>query len=76
MAAHGRHVNVKVRTPFAYVALCVLRHSTDSIYCIPIQAPLSTIREIKSRAILLDAVMKGVEIKHPLVRDAHIIHRA
>ncbi|KAI0787850.1 C3HC zinc finger-like-domain-containing protein [Fomes fomentarius] len=42
------------------------RQCDDSIYCIPLQAPLSTIREIKSRAILLDAVMKGVEIKHPL----------
>ncbi|KAI0749439.1 C3HC zinc finger-like-domain-containing protein [Daedaleopsis nitida] len=42
------------------------RQCDDSIYRIPLQAPLTTIREIKSRAILLDAVMGGVEIKHPL----------
>ncbi len=39
----------------------------DSIYHIPLQAPLTTIREIKARAILLDSVMQGVAIKHPLV---------
>ncbi|KAI0710162.1 C3HC zinc finger-like-domain-containing protein [Earliella scabrosa] len=42
------------------------RQCDDSIYRIPLQAPLSTIREIKSRAALLDTVMTGVEIKHPL----------
>ncbi|EJF64550.1 zf-C3HC-domain-containing protein [Dichomitus squalens LYAD-421 SS1] len=42
------------------------RQCDDSVYRIPLQAPLSTIREIKSRAVLLDTVMKGVGIKHPL----------
>ncbi|KAI1797254.1 zf-C3HC-domain-containing protein [Ganoderma leucocontextum] len=43
------------------------RQCDDSIYHIPLQAPLPTIREIKSRAMLLEMVMKGVEIKHPLI---------
>ncbi|TFK84267.1 zf-C3HC-domain-containing protein [Polyporus arcularius HHB13444] len=42
------------------------RQCDDSIYHIPLQAPLTTIREIKARAILLDSVMQGVAIKHPL----------
>ncbi|RPD75284.1 zf-C3HC-domain-containing protein [Lentinus tigrinus ALCF2SS1-7] len=42
------------------------RQCDDSIYHIPLQPPLTTIREIKARAILLDAVMQGVAIKHPL----------
>lgn len=41
--------------------------SIDSIYHVPLQAPLATIRDIKSRAVILDTVMSGVEIKHPLV---------
>lgn len=40
---------------------------SDSIYHVPLQAPLATIRDIKSRAVILDTVMSGVEIKHPLV---------
>ncbi|KAI0635796.1 zf-C3HC-domain-containing protein [Trametes polyzona] len=42
------------------------RQCEDSIYHVPLQAPLATIRDIKSRAIILDTVMTGVEIKHPL----------
>ncbi|OSD06443.1 zf-C3HC-domain-containing protein [Trametes coccinea BRFM310] len=42
------------------------RQCDDSIYHVPLQAPLATIRDIKSRAIILDTVMQGVEIKHPL----------
>ncbi|KAI0705782.1 C3HC zinc finger-like-domain-containing protein [Cerioporus squamosus] len=42
------------------------RQCDDAIYHIPLQAPLTTIREIKARAILLDSVMQGVTIKHPL----------
>ncbi|KAI0324648.1 zf-C3HC-domain-containing protein [Cubamyces sp. BRFM 1775] len=42
------------------------RQCDDSIYHIPLQAPLATIRDIKSRAVILDSVMQGVEIKHPL----------
>ncbi|KAI9057252.1 zf-C3HC-domain-containing protein [Trametes sanguinea] len=42
------------------------RQCDDSIYHVPLQAPLATIRDIKSRAIVLDTVMQGVEIKHPL----------
>ncbi|EIW57429.1 zf-C3HC-domain-containing protein [Trametes versicolor FP-101664 SS1] len=42
------------------------RQCDDSIYHVPLQAPLATIRDIKSRAVILDTVMSGVEIKHPL----------
>ncbi|KAI0661604.1 zf-C3HC-domain-containing protein [Cubamyces menziesii] len=42
------------------------RQCDDSIYHIPLQAPLATIRDVKSRAVVLDSVMQGVEIKHPL----------
>ncbi|PIL35705.1 hypothetical protein GSI_02435 [Ganoderma sinense ZZ0214-1] len=42
------------------------RQCDEFIYCIPLQSPLPTIREIKSRASLLEMVMKGVAIKHPL----------
>ncbi|CDO74994.1 hypothetical protein BN946_scf184945.g66 [Trametes cinnabarina] len=45
------------------------RQCDDSIYHVPLQAPLATIRDIKSRAIVLDTVMQGVEIKHPLVQS-------
>ncbi|KAI0649379.1 zf-C3HC-domain-containing protein [Trametes meyenii] len=42
------------------------RQCEDSIYHVPLQAPLATIRDIKTRATALDTVMHGVEIKHPL----------
>ncbi|KAI0833313.1 zf-C3HC-domain-containing protein [Trametes gibbosa] len=42
------------------------RQCEDSIYHVPLQAPLATIRDIKSRAVILDTVMSGVEVKHPL----------
>ncbi|KAI0671486.1 zf-C3HC-domain-containing protein [Trametes maxima] len=42
------------------------RQCEDSIYHVPLQAPLATIRDIKTRAAALDTVMQGVEIKHPL----------
>ncbi|KAI0359997.1 zf-C3HC-domain-containing protein [Trametes cingulata] len=42
------------------------RQCDDSIYHVPLQAPLATIRDIKARAVALDTVMHGVEIKHPL----------
>ncbi|KAI0775329.1 zf-C3HC-domain-containing protein [Trametes elegans] len=42
------------------------RQCDDSIYHVPLQTPLATIREIKTRAVLLDTVMSEVEIKHPL----------
>ena len=67
MVVLGRLVSAMVR--LLCNQCCALSHSSnlDSIYRIPLQAPLSTIREIKSRAALLDTVMTGVEIKHPLV---------
>ncbi|PCH42491.1 zf-C3HC-domain-containing protein [Wolfiporia cocos MD-104 SS10] len=42
------------------------RQCDASIYRIPLQAPLAMAREIKSRALALDSVLQGVEIKHPL----------
>ncbi|KAI9000613.1 zf-C3HC-domain-containing protein [Trametes punicea] len=42
------------------------RQCDDSIYHVPLQAPLATIRDIKTRAIALDTVIQGVQIKHPL----------
>ncbi|KZT73623.1 zf-C3HC-domain-containing protein [Daedalea quercina L-15889] len=42
------------------------RQCDDSIYRIPLQAPMAMAREIKSRAAALDTVMQGVEIKHPM----------
>ncbi|KAH9856576.1 zf-C3HC-domain-containing protein [Lenzites betulinus] len=42
------------------------RQCEDSIYHVPLQAPLATIRDIKSRAVILDTVMSGVEVRHPL----------
>ncbi|KAI0926010.1 hypothetical protein AcV5_008590 [Taiwanofungus camphoratus] len=42
------------------------RQCDQSIYRIPLQTPLAMSREIKSRAVALDAVLEGVEIKHPL----------
>lgn len=56
-----------ISRPSVYPQLRHLTYFEDSIYHIPLQAPLTTIREIKARAILLDSVMQGVAIKHPLV---------
>ncbi|TDL21155.1 hypothetical protein BD410DRAFT_804562 [Rickenella mellea] len=37
-----------------------------TIYCIPLKPPSSLAKDIKARALELDAVMDGVEIRHPL----------
>ncbi|EED82177.1 predicted protein [Postia placenta Mad-698-R] len=42
------------------------RQCDASIYRIPLQAPLAMAREVKMRAVALDAVLQGVKIKHPL----------
>ncbi|KAH9949974.1 zf-C3HC-domain-containing protein [Amylocystis lapponica] len=42
------------------------RQCDASIYQIPLQAPLAMAREIKARAIALDAVLQDVELKHPM----------
>lgn len=41
--------------------------STASIYRIPLQAPATTAKQIKSNAIKLESVLFDVEVKHPLV---------
>ncbi|CAL1716608.1 unnamed protein product [Somion occarium] len=38
----------------------------DSIYRVPLQAPSVMAREVKTRAVKLNPVMKDVQIKHPL----------
>ena len=43
------------------------KHLIDSIYCIPLQSPGAMIREIKAHAVVMDPVIKGILIKHPLV---------
>ena len=51
-----------------HVVLPELILVSDSIYRIPLQAPIAMTREIKARATALDTVMQEVEIKHPMVR--------
>ncbi len=40
-----------------------------SIYRIPLQSPTATIRDVKSNALALEALLQDVETKHPLVRQ-------
>jgi hypothetical protein len=40
---------------------------TAAIYRIPLRSPAATAREIKTSALMLEPVLQGVEIKHPLV---------
>lgn len=44
-----------------------IQYFADSVYCISLQSPTATIRAITSNALTLDAVIKDVSIKHPLV---------
>ena len=56
-------------------AATVLILSQDSIYCVPLQTPSATSKELKSRALKLDLVLKDVQIKHPLVCFCKAPHR-
>lgn len=38
-----------------------------SIYRVPLSTPASMVKDLKARAISLEAPMKDVQIKHPLV---------
>lgn len=40
----------------------------DSVYRLPVQSPSATAKEVKSRALGLQPVLEGVQVKHPLVR--------
>ncbi|KAF4571331.1 hypothetical protein EYR36_008660 [Pleurotus pulmonarius] len=42
------------------------RQCDDSIYRIQLKPPATTVQELKSSALALEAVLQGVEIKHPL----------
>ncbi|KAF8972120.1 C3HC zinc finger-like-domain-containing protein [Flammula alnicola] len=42
------------------------RQCEDSIYCIPLQSPAAMIKDIKSKAIAMDPVIKDIMTKHPL----------
>ncbi|KAF8183979.1 zf-C3HC-domain-containing protein [Pholiota molesta] len=42
------------------------RQCEDSIYCIPLQSPTAMIKDIRSRALTMDPVIKDIQIKHPL----------
>ncbi|KAH6913156.1 C3HC zinc finger-like-domain-containing protein [Coprinopsis sp. MPI-PUGE-AT-0042] len=42
------------------------RQCDPSIYCIPLKSPSSTVKDVKTNAIALDALMEDVSIRHPL----------
>ncbi|TFK28168.1 hypothetical protein FA15DRAFT_678579 [Coprinopsis marcescibilis] len=42
------------------------RQCDPSIYCIPLKSPTATVKDVKSNALILDPLMEGVVIKHPL----------
>ncbi|KAF5326765.1 hypothetical protein D9619_004476 [Psilocybe cf. subviscida] len=42
------------------------RQCDDSIYCVPLLSPTALIKDVKIKAIAMDAVMKDIVIKHPL----------
>ncbi|KAF5392201.1 hypothetical protein D9757_001412 [Collybiopsis confluens] len=42
------------------------RQCDDSIYRIPLQSPATIVQNIRLNAVILDSVLQGVEVKHPL----------
>ncbi|KAG6809970.1 hypothetical protein H0H92_013841 [Tricholoma furcatifolium] len=42
------------------------RQCDPTIYCIPLQAPATMVKDIKTNALALDSWLKKIEIKHPL----------
>lgn len=50
--------------------LTALICTADSIYRIPLHSPATMVRDLKTNAILMDPVIKNIDIKHPLVRVA------
>ncbi|CAA7267088.1 unnamed protein product [Cyclocybe aegerita] len=42
------------------------RQCDDSIYCIPLQSSGMTIRNINSRAVIMNSVVQDILVKHPL----------
>ncbi|KAJ7227082.1 C3HC zinc finger-like-domain-containing protein, partial [Mycena pura] len=42
------------------------RQCDPSIYRVPLQAPSIMIRELKTKALVLDPIMQQIEVKHPL----------
>ncbi|EAU85305.1 hypothetical protein CC1G_07575 [Coprinopsis cinerea okayama7 len=42
------------------------RQCDPGIYCIPLTSPSNTVKEVKSNALVLNPLMEGVVIKHPL----------
>lgn len=63
-----------VMAPF----MLMVQHAHDctvaDIYRIPVSSPAAMARDIKLKAIALDAVLHGVEVKHPLVRLSSLFH--
>ncbi|KLO17152.1 zf-C3HC-domain-containing protein [Schizopora paradoxa] len=43
-----------------------VRQCDPSIYCVPLKAPATLAREVKSEALKLTPVMEGIEVRHPL----------
>lgn len=68
MGVRGRQDNATVCLRTSYYCIELINFVSDSIYRIPLQAPIFMAREIKARAAALDTVMQEVEIKHPMVR--------
>lgn len=40
----------------------------DGIYHVPLKSPSAMAKDVKSKALALEGALRGVEIKHPLVR--------
>lgn len=76
MVVPGRPGNAMVcPITFSVRKLLTCCYRTDSIYCIPLHAPGSMIRELQERSAAVAPAAKDLLVKHPLVRFRYWIHR-
>ncbi|KAJ7052595.1 C3HC zinc finger-like-domain-containing protein [Mycena amicta] len=42
------------------------RQCDASIYCVPLQAPSAMVRDLKNNALILDPILRQIQVQHPL----------